>query len=70
MKVLLVNCVNNLLTELAPTGLMSISTYLKSKGHTVMLCDLACGHNYDLFLNAFKPDVVAISTMNNFAYTA
>ena len=70
MKVLLVNVVNNMLSELAPIGLMSISSYIKENNHDVMLCDIAAGHNFYHYLDNYKPDVVAISTMTNFAYLA
>jgi len=60
-KVLLVNPSNNFLAEIYPLGLLSIGTFLENNGHKVMILDLSLGHNIDLHLNAYNPDVIGIT---------
>jgi len=67
MKVLLVNPATGFFTRdpSDPLGLLSIATYLKENGHTVLLNDRAVKRdNIEKYIKSFKPDAVGISVIS------
>jgi len=52
-------------------GLLSIATYLDSKGIPVVICDLSIAEDFNILrqiIENFKPDIIGISSMSAFDY--
>ena len=67
MKVLLINAATNYVMEKSPVplGLLSIATFLNSRGHTTRIYDRATdGTGLKTVIRAFPPDIVGISLIS------
>lgn len=57
---------NSFRASAVPLGILSIASFLKSKGHDAVICDrFFTSEKADATLKRLKPDIIGVSVMSN-----